>query len=218
MRRAPLLRTAAALLLAVTAASPAQDNNTIYRCTAAGGEVSIQNGVPCPAGSRQEIRKVEALPSQSPPASTGGLAVAEPEAYRPPPLQDFVQVAGPSEPIAPARPDLPTPRSLAEADRLPPPPIFRCETWDSDSYLSEDPAPKPRCVRLDTGGVGNACENKYDQCARVGDRAACDGWKQRQREIESSWRHARGDERPSLQEAFARVTRILVDSTCALPP
>lgn len=210
---------AAAMLLAMSAALPAQDSSTIYRCTAASGDVTIQNGTPCPAGSRQEIRKVDALPSRPPPATAGGFVEAVPEAYAPPPLEDFVQVAGPAEPIAvPERPELPAARALAEDARLPPPPIYRCETWDHDSYVSEDPAPKPRCVRLDTAGVGSACENKYDQCARIGDRGACDGWKQRQREIEASWRHARGADRPALQEDFARVTRILVDSTCALPP
>ncbi|MDH5834269.1 DUF4124 domain-containing protein [Luteimonas kalidii] len=208
-----------ALLLAGSAV-PAQDASTIYRCTAADGEVTIQNGTPCPAGARQEIRQVDALPTRPPPPTAGGLTVVEEPAYVPPPLSSFVQVAGPQdEPITgPPRPALPAAARIPPADRLPPPPIFRCETWDNDSYVSEDPAPKPRCVRLDTAGVGQACENKYDLCARIGDRDACDGWKQRQREIESGWRHARGQDKPALQEEFARVTKILTDSTCALPP
>ena len=218
MRRGVVL--SALLLLPCLSAAPAQDASTIYRCTAAGGEVTIQNGTPCPAGSRQEIRRVEALPTQPPPAAARSLSVVEEPAYVPPPLADFVQVAGPQDgPIAaPDRPDLPRPAQLADADRLPPPPIYQCETWDNDSYVSEDPSPKPRCVRLDTAGVGAACENKYDQCARIGDKAACDGWKRRQREIESGWRHARGADKPGLQEEFARVTKILTDSSCALPP
>lgn len=208
------------VLLLCLSMAPAQDGSTIYRCTAASGEVSIQNGVPCPAGSRQEIRKVDALPSRPPPQASGGLVVVDEPVYTPPPLSNFVQVAGPQdEPITgPGRPDLPRPAQLADAERLPPPPIYQCETWDNDSYVSEDPSPKPRCVRLDTAGVGAACENKYDVCARVGDKAACDGWKRRQREIESGWRHARGADKPALQEEFARVTKILVDSTCAMPP
>jgi len=189
----------------------------IYRCTDASGAVSIQNDTPCPAGSRQEIRRVEALPSMPPPPPAAAPART---VLAPPPLADFVQVAGPAgESIAgPERPQLPAAARIADSARLPPPPIYQCETWDNDSYVSEDAAPKPRCVRLDTAGVGQACEMKYDRCARIGDKAACDGWKRRQREIESSWRHARGNERQPLQEAFARVTRILTDSTCALPP
>lgn len=206
-------------LLACMSLSPAQDASTIYRCTAASGEVTIQNGTPCPAGSRQEIRRVEALPTRPAPPPAP-LVVAEEPAWTPPPLSDFQQVAGPAdEPIdAPPRPDLPRAARIAEDARLPPPPIYQCETWDNDSYVSEDPSPGPRCVRLDTGGTGQACENKYDTCARIGQRAECEGWKRRQREIESSWRHARGADRPALQEEFARVTRILTDSTCALPP
>ena len=197
----------------------AQDAPVIYRCTDATGAVTIQNDTPCPAGSRQEIRKIEALPSTPPPASSS-LQVVEEAPYQPPPLSNFVKVTGPAdEAIArPDRPDLPRPAAIADSARLPPPPIFQCETWDNDSYVSEDPAPKPRCVRLDTGGVGQACEMKYDTCARIGDNAACNGWKRRQREIESTWRHARGGEKPALQEEFARVTRILTDSTCAMSP
>lgn len=215
MRR--LLLTAA--LLAGASLAPAQDATTIYRCTAASGEVTIQNGTPCPAGSRQEIRRVEALPTRSAPPAPA-LVVAEEPAWTPPPLADFEQVAGPQdEAIAgPERPELPAAARLAADARLPPPPIYQCETWDNDSYVSEDPAPKPRCVRLDTGGVGQACENRYDACARIGQKAECAGWKRRQREIESAWRHARAADKPALQEDFARVTRILTDSTCALPP
>ena len=205
-----------AVLLALASSAPAQDAATIYRCTAASGDVTIQNGVPCPKGSRQEVRKIEALPSRPPPAAAGGLTVVEEKAYQPPPQSDFVRVAGPrDEALAkPDRPNLPKAAGIADADRLPPPPIYRCATWDNDSYVSEDPAPKPRCVRLDTAGVGAACENKYDVCARVPDGAACAGWTQRQREVESGWRHAKAADKRGLQEEFARVTTILQDTTC----
>lgn len=217
MRRSACL---AAVLLLCASIAPAQDASTIYRCTAASGEVTIQNGTPCPAGSRQEIRKVEALPTRPAPPPAVLVVAEEPPAWAPPPLSDFEQVAGPQdEPITgPPRPDLPRPARIAEDARLPPPPIYQCETWDKDSYVSEDHSPGPRCVRLDTGGVGEACENRYDVCARVGQKAECGAWKRRQREIESSWRHARGQDKPGLQEDFARVTRILTDSSCALPP
>lgn len=213
----------AMLVLAASAAAGfmarAQNAPVIYRCTDASGAVTLQNDTPCPAGSKQQIRKIEALPSTPPPPSPS-LQVVEEAPYQPPPLSNFVQVAGPADDAiaSPDRPPLPSAARIADDARLPPPPIFQCETWDNDRYVSEDPAPKPRCVRLDTGGVGEACETKYDICSRIGDNAACDGWKRRQREIESTWRHARGNDRPALQEEFARVTRILTDSTCALPP
>lgn len=217
------IRLALAVCIAASASIAALQAHAqapvIYRCTDAGGAVTIQNDTPCPAGSRQEIRRVEALPSAPPPIAAPP-SVVDPQVYQPPPLSNFVQAAGPTDDAlrGPERPPLPGARRIADGDRLPPPPIFRCETWDRDSYISEDPSPKPRCVPLDTGGVGQACEMKHDLCARVGDNAACDGWKRRQREIESTWRHARGADRPALQQDFARVTAILTESTCALPP
>src|SRR3546814_15297003 len=72
------------------------------------------------------------------------------------------------EPQAPAveRPQAPQPEQLADADRLPPPPLYQCNTWDNQHYLSEDADPKPRCVQLQTTGLagdpnragGQACE------------------------------------------------------------
>lgn len=210
---APVSAFAFAAMLVLGSVAPLRvQAQVIYRCTDASGAVTIQNDRPCPAGSRQEVRRVQSLPTVPPPQP--------PAPNRPPPAGDFVQAAGPGpEPAAaPERPVPPEPAHIDDAARLPPPPIFQCETWDGDSYVSEDPSPKPRCVRLDTGGVGEACEMKYDICARIGDNAACDGWRRRQREIESTWRHARAADRPALQEEFARVTRILSDSTCALQP
>jgi len=215
MRRRLLL----AALLAWASTASTQDASTIYRCTGAGGEVTIQNGTPCPAGSRQEVRRLEALPTLPAPPALVAPPLVEAQPRTPPPLSDFEQVAGPQDPVAgPPRPDLPPPARIASDSRLPPPPIYQCETWDNDGYVSEDPAPGPRCVRLDTAGVGQACENRYDTCARVGQKAECEAWKRRQREIESSWRHAPAQDRFRLQGEFARVTRILTDSTCALPP
>ena len=82
---------------------------------------------------------------------------------------------------------------IADKDRLPPPPLFQCNTYDNDSYLSENATPEPRCVRLETtdlqgstdtsGGV--ACQMVTDQCQRVADGAACDAWKKRLRETEA---------------------------------
>src|SRR5690606_32166603 len=63
----------AMLVLAASAAAGfmarAQNAPVIYRCTDASGAVTIQNDTPCPAGSKQQIRKVEALPSTPPPPS-----------------------------------------------------------------------------------------------------------------------------------------------------
>lgn len=207
---------ALACALALLAAAPAvsaQDTrtDTIYRCTDALGALTIQNGTPCPKGSKQEVQTVEA-------------PMVIPRFQAPPPIVTDVPAAAPDPVAAPApeRPQTPPPAAIADDQRLPPPPLYQCNTWDEDQYLSEDPEPKPRCVRLQTTGLsgdpnragGRACEMKYDMCARVPDGAACEGWKQRQREIESTWRYAPGADKPRLQEEFARVTKILNDTTC----
>jgi len=198
-------------LIAVATIAHAQDTrtDTIYRCTDARGALTIQNGTPCPKGSKQQVQTIEApmvIPRyEAPPA----IVTRVPE---PPPEP---------APAEPERPQAPPPARLDDAQRLPPP-LYQCNTWDNDRYLSEDPEPKPRCVALQTTGLagdpnragGQACEMKYDLCARVPDGAACEGWKQRQREIESTWRYAPGNDKPRLQDEFARVTKILNDTTC----
>ena len=213
MQRVVFLFVALAAATAVQAQQTRTD--TIYRCTSKLGALTIQNGVPCPKGSKQEVQVIESpmvIPSyESPPPIV--TEVPEPE---PAPVAQAPSVE---------RPQAPPPARIADDQRLPPPPLYQCNTWDNDHYLSEDPDPKPRCVTLQTTGLsgdpnragGQACEMKYDLCARVPDGAACEGWKQRQREIESTWRHARGADRPRLQEEFARVTKILNDTTCGAP-
>jgi len=208
MRR--LLFSAALLAAATLAHSQDVRTDTIYRCTDAFGALTIQNGVPCPKGSKQEVQVVEA-PMVIPRFETPAPIVTEVPEPEPEP-----------KPAAPERPQAPPPAGVADSERLPPPPLYQCNTWDDDHYLSEDPEPKPRCVALQTTGLagdpnragGQACEMKYDLCARVPDGAACEGWKQRQREIESTWRYAPGGQKAALQEEFARVTKILNDTTC----
>jgi hypothetical protein len=197
-----------ALWLLVTTA---QAQVVIYRCTDPTGALTVQNDQPCPKGSKQERTVVEPPPPM--PAYTPAPEIVAP----PPPTPKPESFANTTE-----RPPAPPPAAIADAERLPPPPIYQCNTWNNDSYLSEDPAPKPRCVRLQTTDLsgtpnaeaGRACEMKYDQCQRVADKAACDGWLQRQREIESAWRYAKGDAKLPLQEEFARVAKILSDTTC----
>lgn len=205
-----------ALLLLATGSMQARGQVVIYRCTDASGALTVQNDEPCPKGAKQERSVIDPPPPMpayvplpaAPVASTAAAPVAPLSASDP-------------KTVVP-RPQVPPPADIADDARLPPPPIHQCNTWDNDSYLSEDPTPKPRCVRLQTTGLGGnpengagaACEMKYDQCQRVPDGAACDGWRQRQREIESTWRHAKASDKPALQEEFARVARILGDTTC----
>jgi len=209
--------------LAMSPAAQAQSGEVvIYRCTDAKGKVTIQNGAPCPKGAKEEKRAVQGptvVPSYTPPAPSTPPAQTKPAPVTPTPT--------PTPALAPttaAQPSAPPAAKTPPAERLPPPPIFQCNTWDNDSYLSENGDPKPRCVTLNTTDLsgnpanlpgGAACEMKTDQCQRVPDGQACEAWKKRQREVESTWRHARANDKQSLQEEFARVTQIYEDSTCA---
>lgn len=208
-----LLLIALALQLEV---APAQ-GVVIYRCTDAAGALTIQNDVPCPKGSKQEKRVVQ--PAQTvaaPPLPVTAPAV--PVVVTPPPPI-------PSSMPAPAPvPDLPPPPPIADADRLPPPPLYQCNTYDKDSYLSETIVETPRCIPLETKGIdgsdalgaGAACQMVTDQCQRVADAAACESWRKYLKEIEASWRFGRAEEKEGHQADFRRVSEMLRDSTCRM--
>src|SRR3546814_7776867 len=57
MRHVVFLLAALAAATAVQAQQTRTD--TIYRCTNALGALTIQNGIPCPKGSKQEVQVVE---------------------------------------------------------------------------------------------------------------------------------------------------------------
>src|SRR5690606_37145450 len=162
-----------------------------------------------PAGSRQERTVVDPPPP---------MPVYVPQTSAPTPAPAPAAAAAPEpQARAPERPHAPAPAGIADADRLPPPPIFRCHTPGNDRYVSEDAEPQPRCVPLQTVGIngdpnlgaGAACEWQYDRCERIPDGEACDGWRQRGREIESTWRYARGDARAPRPEASAPLSPTL---------
>ncbi len=178
----------------------------IYRCTNAFGALTVQNDTPCPKGSRQQKQVIE------PPTPM--------QAYRPLPTPKVVVpaaiVAVPPTTAVASEP------VIADKDRLPPPALFQCNTYDNDSYFSENATPEPRCVRLQTtdlqgsddssGGV--ACQMVTDQCQRVGDAAACDAWKKRLRETEAKWKFGAADDAAANKTDYDRVERIVRDSTC----
>lgn len=194
-------------LLALAGIAGAQQTVTIYRCTDAYGALTVQNDRPCPKGSRQEKRVVEAAPSMP--------------AYQPMPQVAIVPDPVPA-PVDTATPSAKEPGSSI-APRLPPPPLFQCNTWDNDSYLSDDDEPEPRCVRLDTIGIGGggsglgagmACQMVTDQCQRVADNAACDAWKKYAREAEAAWKFARAEHADAKQAEYERLARIVGESAC----
>lgn len=188
---------------------------TMYRCTDALGKVTIQNDEPCPKGSREEKRAVSidatAAPFPKPLPEIAPVVPMPPEASAP--------AAGADDaPRVLPLPEAETPL----ADRLPPPPLYRCRTVENDSYLADTGEPRERCLALDTVGIdgrqqlgaGRACTVVYDQCQRVPDEDACDAWRQRVNQAQSAWTFARADSRAEARAEYERIARVVAETTC----
>lgn len=211
-------------LLSIAYGASAQQSVVIYRCTDARGVVTLQNDVACPKGMQQEKRVVESSASAAPfpvplpslpPIAPAAPAVATPAGPNQP---GAASTAGTEPSFATVLP-LPPPR---QAERLPPPPLYQCNTVENDSYLSDTPDPKPRCVRLETVGIdgnqqlgaGQACSMVYDQCQRVADGAACAAWRRRVNEAQSAWTFGRADSVDALKAEYERIARVVAETTC----
>jgi hypothetical protein len=190
-----------AVLAGLLGSAPVSAAVVIYRCTDIFGAVTLQNDVPCPKGSKQQKQVIEPPPPMP--------------AYRPAPVPRAAQPA--PAVIVPA-----TPAPMPAAERLPPPPLFQCNTYDNDSYLSEEGQPQPRCAPLQVTGVGgssalaagSACQMVTDQCQRVTDGAVCDAWKRRLREVEAAWKFGRAADTATNEVEYQRVAKIVRESTC----
>lgn len=231
------LRMLSALALALLAgAAAAQDALVIYRCTDAGGAVTVQNDRPCPKGSRQQKRTVTPAPSTAPasrPAPRTDTATIPPAGTPTIPLP-----ATPSRPAtAPATAtvpplttgvptgDLAAIAPTAATDRAPPPALFQCRTVGDSLYLSENGTPAPRCAPLQTTGLGgpaaatgSACEVVTDRCEPVPDAALCDRWRERLRELEAALTFGRLDDVDTARVDADRVRSIVTDSVCGATP
>ncbi|KRD77015.1 DUF4124 domain-containing protein [Lysobacter sp. Root983] len=207
-------------LLALTGAAQAQQV-TIYRCTDASGALTVQNDVPCPKGSKQDKRVIGSAPTTStPPAFVTPIGAA------PAPPPNAAPKSPPATPMpastAPAAPPASTAQrdDSAVSDRLPPPTLFECRTFDNDRYLSDKGDQPERCAPLQTYGVnggpsaGAACQMVTDQCQRVADGALCESWRQRLRQAESQLRFGPADQRAGAQADVERMGRIVRESTC----
>lgn len=209
------------LIAGATAQSAfAQGSVVIYRCTDASGALTIQNGTPCPKGSKQVRRVMEAAP-----AALASPAVAPSPEPAPAPVRPPRALVNPPPPAAvPSPPPIaPEPETaIADSDRLPPPWLYECRTYNDDTYFSEVGAPAPRCVTLNPTGLSgviesnnvSACEMKTDQCQRVPDGALCDSWRRRLREVQSALQFGAPENRAEAEAEVQRVTRVVRDSTC----
>ncbi|GAB3512218.1 DUF4124 domain-containing protein [Pseudoxanthomonas daejeonensis] len=193
---------------------------TIYRCTDAAGNLTVQN-LPCPSGTtqrQQQVQGVSNTPARAPTASPTPPAPATTDSG------GFVSTSTGPEPRILDSANLPRtpPPQAPEPDpgRLPPPPLFRCTTYDNDAYLSEEQEQPPRCLALRTvgldgnpaGGAGRACEVVRDRCARVPDGSACEAWHRYAREAESRFRFAHPDNVERRRIEYERLAKIVGES------
>lgn len=195
----------AALLLGALAITPAHAEVVIYRCTDGSGAVTLQNGTPCPKGSRQQ-KKVMDTPTTSAPAHAPPPAPPEPAPAAPVAVPEPVAAPEP-EPISPPR--------------QPPPALFACQTWSRERYFGETAQPPPRCAPLQVTGLdgtgamagGTACQMMEDRCEPVPAFALCDAWKQRVRDLDARTTFGGGE--PVAPAEAERIRRTFAESTCA---
>lgn len=192
----PLPNPARAAAPAVAPAPGAGAAAVIYRCTAPGGAVALQED-PCPAGHREQRREIATF---TPPAPA--VAVAAPT---PTPRIEISEAV-----VVPARP-------LAM-----PPPIWRCTDPEGRSRLADAFDPRPRCVPLSMLGVDLArappsaatlCRTVSDACVELGGEAACAAWEERLDAAESALRHAFSDTAAERRRERDRA-RAVVEGDC----
>ncbi len=207
---------AAAFALACTGAWA--QTNVMYRCTDAQGAVTLQNDVPCPKGSKQVKRVIDA--PQSAPANAAPPAPS-------PAAPSVPAVAAPAA-AAPATPSTPVKKPEAApappiVDRQPPPAVFRCVTHQKEQYFSDTDLQPSRCLPLQTVGLdgnpgtgtGAACEMVKDRCERIADSGLCEVWQQRLHNAESKLRFGEPAQAATAREESNRAEKVLRESTCS---
>lgn len=179
----------------------------IYRCTDAAGNVTFQNGVRCPKGQKQQARISQA------PAAPAPVVAPMPSAAAAAPIA-MPAVAPAPAPIA--NPDI-APGSL------PPPPLYRCHAYTGNSYLSEDDAPKERCVELQVSDLSGAqgrsgaqaCEVQQDRCERIPDQQLCEAWSQYDKQAEALVALDNPEIAAKAIGLHGRTRKVMTATTCA---
>ena len=213
-----ILRIACLLSLAFSFGAAA-DEVVIYRCTDSAGALTLQNS-PCPKGHKQEKKVMQSV-ATVPMGSTAPARSPAVPAAKPTPVTPLTPAPAPTTPDA-TPPGETSTDADTKADKLPPPVLFQCTTYDKDTYITESEEPQSRCVALRTVGLdgnpntgaGEACEVMRDQCARVPDGALCAAWEKRVGETEVAARYARPGNEDKNQAEFERAKKIYSESSC----
>jgi hypothetical protein len=172
---------------------------TVRRCTDGKGRVTLQDD-PCPPGSREETRAMTR--PKDPPVTSSAVRVADTPAMPQPDLVDDAEVA-------PAR--LP----------IPPPPMYKCTSYDGDERFSESYDPNPRCEPLViyypypnqlTPQQALSCRWVEDSCVRLSDRDACSRWMAMRKDAVSAAQRAFSDTAAYRKSELERITGIVNES------
>lgn len=205
-----LLLISMGLAIPIAHAAPGGQAVTIYRCTDAAGNVTLQNGVRCPKGQKQETKRLQAPapaePTYVPPAPVIPTSTAAPVYSQPVPA-----------PIANTTP---------QPTLLPPPPLYRCRAHTGNSYLSEDGAPKDRCIELQVTdlsgsegrGGAQACEMQQDHCERITDEQLCEAWSQYDKQAQSLVALDNPDIAAKAGAMYGRTQKVMTATSCAQNP
>ena len=170
---------------------------TVRRCTDARGRVTLQDD-PCPAGSREQTR--EMTRPKDPPVSSTSVRVTTPAL--PQPVFEEAEPAPRREPI-------------------PPPPMYRCTSYDGDERFSESYDPNPRCEPLViyypypnqlTPQQALSCRWVEDSCVRLSDRDACSRWIAMRKDAVSAAQRAFSDTAAYRKSELERITAIVNES------
>lgn len=201
----------------------AADEAVFFRCTDAGGNLTIQS-VACPAGSEQRIQRISA------PVRGAAVAEAAPSvpttAHTMPPLPQAGDEDTGLLDSAALRPQPPAAEHDAAGPPKPPlPDIYQCVSAEGVRYLHErEPAPS-RCESLALTGLGGSqapgnaasCEVVRDACEPVADAQRCSSWQQRFRDARGRERFAAPENQAAATAERARLEAVLADSDCPVP-
>lgn len=215
-------------LLTLTSTGVGAQSIVMYRCTDAQGAVTLQNDVPCPKGSKQVKRVIEApsAPALIPPAPITTPAPAP--APAPPsatPAIATTPAGATAAPAAPTAASMPKPQTAPAPDiaqRQAPPDLFRCQNYRREIYFSDTDLPPTRCLPLQTTGLdgnpgtgaGAACEMVRDVCQRIADADVCAAWQQRLRDAESAVRFGTPEQAANARAEFGRAEKVMRESAC----
>lgn len=169
----------------------------VHRCTDARGRVTLQDEA-CPKGSQSESRQMTR--PKDPPKSNS----------KPVPL-----------PVRSVDEYLTQPAPTLRRELIPPPPMYRCTSYDGIGRFSESYDPNPRCEPLVlyypypnnlTPAQALSCRWVEDSCVRLSDGTACARWKVMRKEAVSASARSFSDTAAYRKSELERLTQITEES------